>query len=234
MAQTHQAVKLSPADVVGYTPGSLTGAGDVVVQGTMAGVSTQPIAASALGSLTINGRFKMVKVTGAISAGAAVYWDATGNPLGGTAGSGAVTTTAAGNTFLGVASAAGADASETVEVRVFAVPITLQGVLQNVITDPGDAGAIPVVASGSCMLVSAGAEARTIGTPTFVGQQLNICVQTHVGVITITVASTYNVANNNTLISSAVGESCLLTSVNESGSLVWRLTHNDGWALSTA
>lgn len=44
--------------------------------------------------------------TEVIARGVALYWDADGDPQGGTAGTGAVTATSTGNTFLGYAAAA--------------------------------------------------------------------------------------------------------------------------------
>ena len=111
-----QATFVQEGNAVDYTPGSAVAAGDVVVQGDLVGVSPRPIAAGALGSLAVRGVFDVAKVTGAIGAGAAVYWDADGNPVGGTAGTGAATTTRTGNTFMGFALASALSADETVRL----------------------------------------------------------------------------------------------------------------------
>jgi predicted RecA/RadA family phage recombinase len=60
----------------------------------------------------------MPKSTGAITRHTRVYWAAAGNPIGGTAGSGAITSTASGNTLLGraVKDAASGDAEVIVEL----------------------------------------------------------------------------------------------------------------------
>jgi predicted RecA/RadA family phage recombinase len=94
MAQTHQAVYLGEGESIDYTAGSAVASGDVVVQGSLPGFVRNPIAASTLGSLGTTGLWRVVKANGAITAGAAVYWDADGSPQGGTALSGAATTTA--------------------------------------------------------------------------------------------------------------------------------------------
>jgi len=116
MAQAFQARKVSEDGTVDYTPSSAVAAGDIVLQGALLGIAIQPIAANALGILAVRGVYDMVKITGAIAAGVAVYWDVTGNPLGGVAASGAVTATATANQFIGYATKAAASGDEAVEV----------------------------------------------------------------------------------------------------------------------
>lgn len=111
-----QAQYLQPGELIDYTPGSAVDAGDVVVLGTLVCVAPRDIAAGALGQLATTGVHRLPKVTGAISAGALVYWAAAGNPVGGTAGSGAATTTATSNTLAGKAVAAAASGDATVDV----------------------------------------------------------------------------------------------------------------------
>jgi len=64
-------------DRIPYTPTAAVAAGDVVVQGDLVGVATAPIAAGTTGTITVRGAFTFPKGSGAISAGAKVYWDAT-------------------------------------------------------------------------------------------------------------------------------------------------------------
>src|SRR5690606_38653545 len=85
---------------IDYTPGAAVSAGDVVVQGSLVGIAALDIEANRLGALHVEGIFDVVKVNGAINAGASVYWDADGSPQGGTAGTGAATTTSSENTFM--------------------------------------------------------------------------------------------------------------------------------------
>ena len=89
-------------EAVDYTPGSAVTAGDVIVQGALVGVPANDIAANALGALAITGVFDVQKAQEAFaSVGARVYWDADGNPYGGTAGTGAATATPTSNAFMG-------------------------------------------------------------------------------------------------------------------------------------
>lgn len=92
--------------VVDYTPSVAVSSGDVVVQGQLFGVATQDIAADELGALTVSGVVSIAKATtsgSALTAGAKVYWDASGE---------VVTTTVGSNVYIGkVVTAASATAS---------------------------------------------------------------------------------------------------------------------------
>lgn len=83
--------------------GSAVVCGQIVVVGTVVGVvqGLQGIANNDWGTLAIDGHVDIVKATGAINRGDAVYWNAIGNPVSGAAGTGALTTTASGNTLVG-------------------------------------------------------------------------------------------------------------------------------------
>ena len=83
--------------------GSAVVCGQIVVVGTVVGVvqGLQGIANNDWGTLAIDGHVDIVKATGAINRGDAVYWNAIGNPVSGPAGTGALTTTASGNTLVG-------------------------------------------------------------------------------------------------------------------------------------
>lgn len=83
-----------------YTPGSAVSAGDVIVLGANVFFATKDIAANALGSIEIEGQWKLPKETGtAHNQGDRVFWDAVNHR---------VTKTAASNQALGfVAKAAG-------------------------------------------------------------------------------------------------------------------------------
>ena len=97
---------------VDYTPSADVAAGDVVVQGDLAGVAPRPITANTLGSLAVAGVFEFPKAAGtgkAIAAGKKVYWDATNKQA---------TETSSGNTFLGKTVAAVGDSDATVRVRL--------------------------------------------------------------------------------------------------------------------
>ena len=101
------------------------------------------------------------------------------------------------------------------------------------IADPGDAGAIAVTTSGNCPLVSAGAETRTIAIPTAVGQEVLLSFHTDAGDIIVTAAAAINQAGNTKMTFSDVGEVIQLKGIQGSaGALVWRVGINDGVALS--
>lgn len=90
---------------IDYTPGSAVTAGDVIVLGGMVAVATNDIAASDLGSLSVCGVKKVPKTTAAWTVGLPVHWDATGDPDGGDAGTGAANQLGIG-TYMGIATAA--------------------------------------------------------------------------------------------------------------------------------
>jgi len=130
---------------VDYTPGSAVSAGDVIVQGTMVAVAKVDIAANTLGALATRGIFKAQKAAVAFSGGGvAVYWDADGNPVGGTAGTGAATTTRTGNIFMGFAVAAAADTDERVITDVRSVESAIAETLG--LADLSDVGALDYTA----------------------------------------------------------------------------------------
>lgn len=119
-----KATFVSEGRTIDHTPGSAVSAGDVVVQGPLVGVATRDIAASALGALAVEGIFDVAMAAVTITAGAAIYWDADGDPVGGTAGTGAATNVATGNTFMGFAIAARADTATTVRVVLMSTDAT--------------------------------------------------------------------------------------------------------------
>jgi predicted RecA/RadA family phage recombinase len=92
------------------------------VLGSIVGIAARPIASSVLGALAIAGVFDVAKVNGAIGVGVAVYWDVDGDPQGGTASTGAATTTSTDNTYLGHAVAAAGATDETVRVVLGRTP----------------------------------------------------------------------------------------------------------------
>lgn len=89
--------------------GSKINAGDVVVFGSRVGIAAADIANGATGAVHVVGVFEFPKATGAITLGAAVYWDATNKKI---------TTTSTSNTLAGFAVAAAESADETVKVKI--------------------------------------------------------------------------------------------------------------------
>lgn len=114
-----QATYYADGDAIDYTPSGAKSAGDVVVISTrLVGVVVTDLIASQKGALQIEGIFKVAKVTGAISQGAPVYWDADANPVSGTAGSGAATATATNNAYMGVCTESALSGDTTVKVKL--------------------------------------------------------------------------------------------------------------------
>jgi hypothetical protein len=104
------------------------------------------------------------------------------------------------------------------------------------IADPGDAGAIPVTRTGTCALTTteAGGETRTLAIPTKAGQKLSISLDVDGGDAVITVAAAINQTGNDTITLADAGDYIVLEGVQVAGALVWRVTENDGCALTTA
>jgi|ETNvirenome_6_85_1030632.scaffolds.fasta_scaffold01368_4 hypothetical protein len=105
--------------------------------------------------------------------------------------------------------------------------------LHHEITDPGDAGAVPVTDSGFCNLVTAGAETRTMAIPAAEGLEITINMLTDGGNGVLTVASAVNATGNNTLTFGATSDVVRFLAVDNGGTLAWRIIANDGVALST-
>ena len=101
------------------------------------------------------------------------------------------------------------------------------------VTDPGNAGAIPVTAVNMvCNMVSAGAgETRTLADPKFVGQTCTLTHDTDGGGITVTAASVINKAGNNTMEFAHLRDSALLVAVTAGGALRWQLFGDDDLTL---
>lgn len=91
--------------------------GDVVVLGSIPLVClpTDPNQTGS-NSLTAEGIYDVPKDTSTFSAGDAVYWNATGSPVTGTASSGAATSTASGANLLGWATADAATGASFVQI----------------------------------------------------------------------------------------------------------------------
>lgn len=231
-----QAEFVNKGTTVDYTPASTVIGGSVVVLAGRVGVAIQDIAANVQDALYVSGVFKMCKATGAINDGAALYWDADGDPLGGTAGTGAITTTSSGNTFAGFAVGAAAETATTVYVQMIgigAVANTIHNELTNAITDPGDAGAIPITLSGSCQITTAGSETRTLAAPTNVGQMICLHITTDGGTAVVTASAAINQTGNTVITMADAGDTIVLVGIQLGAAKVWRVVANDGCALST-
>ncbi len=106
------------------------------------------------------------------------------------------------------------------------------------ITDPGDAGAIPVVPvtqmSAYVALTSGGAgETRTLAIPAGLGQRLQLFVDTDGGGdIVITVASAVDQAGSTIITMGDAGDFIELVSMSVGGTNAWRIAANIGCALT--
>lgn len=109
------------------------------------------------------------------------------------------------------------------------------GATTNQIADVGTGAAIPVTASVYMPITTAGAETNTVADPTFVGQWLMLACIVHAGGDrVVTFASAINQAGNNTVTFGAVDDFLKAEAITTTaGALVWRVTANDGAALST-
>jgi len=106
------ATKKSEGLRIDYTPSIAVASGDVVVIGDIVAVATEPIAANVLGAVDVEGVFTFPKATtsaSAITAGAKLYWNASGE---------VVTTTAGTNKTAGYAVAAAGATAATVDVKL--------------------------------------------------------------------------------------------------------------------
>ena len=103
-------------DWIDYTPNAAVSAGDTIKIGNAILIAKEDIPANTLGQLGRVGVFRVPKDASTFSAFDAVYWNATGNPIGGTAGSGCYTSTSAGNTLAGRAAAAQLTGDATVDL----------------------------------------------------------------------------------------------------------------------
>ncbi len=106
------------------------------------------------------------------------------------------------------------------------------GVTPATIADPGNAGAIPVTASGRVAIVTAGAETRTLAVPTIIGQRLLIYMKTDGGDCVITVAAAINASGNTIITLGDAGDAIELVAIENGANLRWVVGFNSGITLS--
>jgi len=111
----------SDDSAIDYTPASAVTGGDVVVLNGIVGIAVTDIAANEQGSLAVEGIFKVPKTTAAITRGLPVYWNATGDPDSGTAGTGAANQLGVG-VLMGIAAEATASGDDYAIVLTFDFP----------------------------------------------------------------------------------------------------------------
>lgn len=101
---------VSNGNVLPFVAGTAVASGAVVLVGTRIGVAVADIAAGATGSVQVVGEFTVTKLgTDVVAQGALLYWDNTNRRL---------TTTAAGNTLAGFATAAAGNGATTVNIKI--------------------------------------------------------------------------------------------------------------------
>lgn len=96
-----QATLRQTGRMIDHTPSVAVALGAVVVLGDLVGIAERAIAADTLGALATEGIYDIVKVNAAMSRGDKLYWNPTGDPYTGTAGSGAATTDGSKGKFIG-------------------------------------------------------------------------------------------------------------------------------------
>ena len=139
-----------------------------------------------------------------------------------------------GRGFLTVASGQTAANANTLTNGSNADSLHIHDPLSATITDPGDAGAIPVDKSGTCLLETSAAETRTLADPPVVGRIISLAFKTDGGDCVITAASAVNQAGNNTLTFNDAGDHIILAAIEVGSNLRWRVLCNDGVSLSTS
>lgn len=208
-----------------YTHNAALSAGDVIVVNSSVLVAVNDTDADVENVFIYQGKVTMPKTAPlVISVLDAVYYSGT-----------AVNKTSGGNTACGycVEAAASADTTVTIMLMPNVAVLDLSQSSQNSITDPGNAGAIPVTASGVCELVTAGAETRTLAAPSFLGQTLELCFKTDGGDCVITCATTVNQTGNNTITLNDAGDAVTMIAKRNGANLRWSVLANDGASLTT-
>ncbi len=114
-----QAIYIQEGRELPYTPTSAdVEAGQVVVQQKLVGIAKANIPQNTLGAISVSGVFDVVQEAEVLTAGAAVYWKSDGDPVDGSAGTGALTATASGNVFAGFVLVTSEATDETVRIAL--------------------------------------------------------------------------------------------------------------------
>jgi len=171
----------------------------------------------------VSGLIEYAKVSAqAWTGGVNLYWSASLSQF---------TTASSGNTLAGFAAEAAANPSSTGLIVLSPMLVGTNG-LENVIADPGNAGAIPIIASGIVLITTAGSETRTLASPTYDGQELALLVTVDGGTCVITASQSVNYAGNTVITMADVADFVKLTGVTIGGVKKWRIAANDGATLS--
>ena len=114
-----QATFIQEGKQVDYTPSSAVAAGDVVIDNGFKGFAARAIAANAGGALLVSGVVDLAHDAVQKEIGDVVFWNATGDPVGGTVGTGAATKTRGANVLMGRCINQALATDTTVRVLVF-------------------------------------------------------------------------------------------------------------------
>lgn len=125
MAQTPAKYR-HEGEIIDYTPGSAVLAGTVYVLGNLVTIVPRDIAADEKGATATRGIFNVPKDNSDVSAGDTLYWNASGDPYGGTAGSGAFTKTVGSNKIAGHALEAAGTTTGDVDMYLHSSDSALQ------------------------------------------------------------------------------------------------------------
>jgi len=180
----------------------------------------------------VEGVFALAKATGfALAEGEACYWDDTAK---------SVKAAAASYALIGHCATKGGVASGATSVRVrlqqspVAAPVTYNPIgfapALVEVTDPGDAGAIPVVNSGFCAMTTGGAgETRTFADPASADLTMRLYLDTDGGGdAVVTAASTVNQAGGSIMTFGDAGDFVELHSMSVGAAYKWRVIVADG------
>jgi hypothetical protein len=130
MAQTPCIKRGAGRSVPIASSGSARLAGTVVAIGTtVVGIIEVDTPANAPAAMAVAGTWKVPKDTSDVTAGDALYWNATGDPYGGTAGSGCFTKTVGSNIFGGIALESAGATTGNVEMMLRSIDGTVPGAL---------------------------------------------------------------------------------------------------------
>ena len=165
---------VAPGNVADYRPGADRATGQVQLIGTRVTIVSKAIDFSdkPLGTVSLEGIWDVPQAVGStIAAGSLVYWDDNGDPVGGTAGTGAFTTTAGGNNLAGVATPEQPNGTATTAATDQFVRIKLAGMSINVGTVAGSMTADDITGSDAALSITgiAGAGAGAGGTVPITG-----------------------------------------------------------------
>lgn len=160
-----QATLRQTGRMIDHTPSSAIALGAIVVLGELVCVCERAIAANQIGALSIEGIYDICKVNGAMSRGDKLYWDADGDPQGGTAASGAATTDASKGNFMGFVITAALAGDATVRVLLCSDPQLMNSVSSTTVAATGSVQADAAAIGTGFTLVTAGDGTKGVKLP---------------------------------------------------------------------